>query len=374
MSDDKKVVWILGAGFSRSLGGPLFSELFTRESLEIIFDTYNPDQPIHQAFDLIVRLYLCGAGTVPLSERTKKYARIASSNHWDNSEHFIDKLNFAAKSDPITSEYKLFEKRLHEVRKTLKISTYTDFRSLVVPATKLLAAECSAFLENNPRTNEKWLPYKRWASLLNSNHTIISFNYDCVLEKLRDRIHHENGNETIFIPTPTEVHKGNVSKDKAIVYKLHGSVDWFRDMDEIRHLRDYPATDKHFLAVNDLALATPGPSKQELIKDTHLGSVWDKASQAIEAAKAIVFLGYRFPPTDSISRGRILGCIRNNFLTHHREPLIHTVLGSHTANDDSTRLLALLTQIGIVRGSIAQKPMGAEDYIDTLHSFPLGGA
>jgi hypothetical protein len=31
MSPEKKIVWILGAGFSRGLGGPLFSEMFDAE-------------------------------------------------------------------------------------------------------------------------------------------------------------------------------------------------------------------------------------------------------------------------------------------------------------------------------------------------------
>jgi hypothetical protein len=40
MSDGKKVVWIVGAGFSCSLGAPLLAESFSPEALQNVLATY----------------------------------------------------------------------------------------------------------------------------------------------------------------------------------------------------------------------------------------------------------------------------------------------------------------------------------------------
>jgi hypothetical protein len=60
----------------------------------------------------------------------------------------------------------------------------------------------------------------------------------------------------------------------------------------------------------------------------------------MEKAEAIVFVRYRFPPTDAEARGRLLGAIRKN--RKHRILAIHTVLGPNTSSDDSRRLRGLL--------------------------------
>ena len=43
---------------------------------------------------------------------------------------------------------------------------------------------CSVFLQHAETSGEKWGPYIRWASKLRPSDTIITFNYDLVLEKL----------------------------------------------------------------------------------------------------------------------------------------------------------------------------------------------
>ena len=46
MATEPKIVWIVGAGFSRSLGAPLLADLFSRESCETVADYYaNPSRP-----------------------------------------------------------------------------------------------------------------------------------------------------------------------------------------------------------------------------------------------------------------------------------------------------------------------------------------
>jgi hypothetical protein len=54
-------------------------------------------------------------------------------------------------------------------------------------ARRLVAAECAAFLQHVDPTREQWRPYRRWAASLTPNDTVVTFNYDRVLEMLHDQ-------------------------------------------------------------------------------------------------------------------------------------------------------------------------------------------
>jgi hypothetical protein len=107
-------------------------------------------------------------------------------------------------------------------------------------------------------------------------------------------------------------------------------------------------------------------------------------------ADAIVFVGYRFPPSDSAARRKLYEAIVNN----SREFLhVHTVLG-HDVNDPYTRrLLGLLDAALVSRNTrlrttgtprmrefvtrfgrqdrVIAHPLYAQDYFDTFELFEL---
>ncbi len=56
-----------------------------------------------------------------------------------------------------------------------------------------------------------------------------------------------------------------------------------------------------------------------------LGGLWSGAEQEIENASAVVCVGYRFPPTDSLARRKIINAIEANFAASVL--CLHTVLG-----------------------------------------------
>lgn len=82
---------------------------------------------------------------------------------------------------------------------------------------------------------------------------------------------------------------------------------------------------------------------------------------AVTHADAIALLGYRFPPTDSLSRMRLLSAIRAN--QNSRVP-ISVVLGPVTTSPDAQRLRSLLLATG--KQDVRLFPMGAEDFIGIL--------
>lgn len=359
MSDDRKVVWILGAGFSRSLGGPLLSDLFTLESQDRIFSTYDFRDEEELYFKAITRAYWYGLKNESiLSEKAKaelaEYTTIRE-NLWEHSEEFLERLDIAAESEESRAAFVLFKKIFALVANRTFADSQKKLLSVRTYAKKLFAAECDMFLDNNPASGERWIPYKYWAGRLNPNDTVLTFNYDKVLEKLKQSVRNNN----IMIPTPTEVNKNDYDRNKTLVYKLHGSINWYRDNEEIHHIDNYPESNAYFLSINDLAIATPGSSKQMLVQKTHLGLLWKKAVDTITGADIIIFLGYRFPPTDSYSRELILSHIKNRT----RPPEIYTVLGRDINHEDSVGLRALLRRAGIPSGAIEQIPLRAEEYI-----------
>src|SRR5205823_2681786 len=89
---------------------------------------------------------------------------------------------------------------------------------------------------------------------------------------------------------------------------------------------------------DELSIAAPGPSKQSLSAGA-FQPYWEQAMEALRTASAIVFVGYRFPPTDAEARERLLGAIRENTQEYLA---VHTVLGPSTNSDDSRRLSGLV--------------------------------
>jgi len=66
------------------------------------------------------------------------------------------------------------------------------------------------------------------------------------------------------------------------------------------------------------------------------------ATAALKTADAIVFVGYRFPPTDSAARRILIDAIGENDKQHI---VLHTVLGPKVHDDQTERLKAMLRAV-----------------------------
>jgi hypothetical protein len=343
----RRVVWILGAGFSKSLGGPLLGDLLRRDCLRTLGAVFPRDEfpELHGALpEAVVWLYHYGRG-FPDGRRPTRVWEAAGELLWRDAEEFLDVVDAAAASrknaarSNIEAILRLHKEDLFGNGASLPEST--DIRGM---ARRLIAAECSAFLRGAELGLEPWGPYKRWAThLVEDRDHIITFNYDVVLEHLCTT----TSRMAVVLPNTPDS-----GQENARILKLHGSVNWqriapglfeARGLDHCICCRCIPA---------DLAIATPGRTKAEHAKD--FSKLWTLAENALRDADAVVFLGYRFPPSDAEARARILEAIRG------KTRYTHTVLGPDVRSADSARLSALLDHVGMV---IRQQPLYVEDFL-----------
>jgi hypothetical protein len=232
-------------------------------------------------------------------------------------------------------------------------------------ARRALAIECSFFLRGADPTTERWLPYLSWARAMNGEDTIVSFNYDRVLELLKDKFAADTNHYGVIVPSVARANAVSEARQLryAPVLKLHGSVDWV-----IRN-GDIMADPNPDLALtcesgNEIVLAVPGPDKAALrTRSTGISVLWDAAQQAVRQAGKIVFLGYRFPVTDAFARVYFLKAIRTAAKAATLNS-IEIVLGPDEHHPDVERMKGLLSfACRGQRVKIHVLPLCVEDYL-----------
>jgi len=352
MAGRELTVWVLGAGFSRPLGGPLLTDLFSEgleSQIEVsfgdkLFTTNDTRDPCRQA----IFLYRYGTGREHSFFPGGKSVRPIYM--WPDAEAFLVQLETASRQGKTSSRY---QSLVAATRKALGEPTIDiDISHMLATAKRWTAAECSLFLQNVDIDDENWGPFRRWARHLSRDtsriHTIITFNYDRVLEMLAS----DGGFEVLL---PTDFHGRDCGE--TIVLKLHGSVDWKRS--DGKYHRDQ----NEFFAIesplDQLAIATPGRAKSELSQE--LGPLWSMAERALSKANRIVFVGYRFPESDAEARGRFLRAINEN----HDARSLEIVLGPDVHSPQVERMKALLGRVAGGLQKVVAHPLFAEDLLDS---------
>ncbi len=297
--EPEKVVWVLGSGFSRSLGGPLLKDLFSMHTQERIFFRYG-DPPESDVRLIVYKLY---------HERSK---------NWTHAEEFLEHLDLATRD----------EKRRQQVG-TWAAEALRPIapEEILAAAKRIVAAECCEFLSVVEETDERAGPYARWAKRLSPADTVITFNYDAVLEKLAwSKFHvvtapiNPGDHETI---TDIEMNK------KALLLKLHGSVMWNRGSDG-RILCGNKSDLERAVTLEDPVIAIPGRAKKESAGG-EFKAIWTQAARALREAQRIIFLGYGWPPSDAEARRMLFDALECN---DSQELHVHLVLGGNTVVTD----------------------------------------
>lgn len=326
------VVWILGAGFSVPLGGPTLASLFSAHAyahLEAVY--HSGDGPLGDARRVVLgaaatiarRLYLAGSrddhGAITAADR-RENRRATFAGMWGDAEDFLDTLETAALAPDgaLSRRLKRVADRLMSPGNAPPIPEIRD------AARRMLAIECSSFLLEASPDSERWEPYRVWRDELMSDanvHTVVTFNYDLVLETLG------------FQNWVTLPHAA--TGEASCLLKLHGSVNWKKGLNGERISIE---SDPHFVATctdEQLAIAPPGPSKATIVKE-EFEELWKLAERRLQQATAVFFVGYRFPPTDSTARRRILRAIPSSGCG------LNIVLGPADPHGDVARLCGLL--------------------------------
>jgi hypothetical protein len=372
---EKRVVWVLGAGFSKPLGGPLLPQLLSRrleKEIQARFPSSDANAPysrVHAQPTAIVRnLYEYGLS----DERLRSPASISHKmNLWAHAEEFIDYLDTALEPPPKDGANP-HAVLLTQIVREVSGSNGPSLPQLQAAARRIVAAECCAFLQNvNPRS-ERWQPYRTWLRSLRPSDTIVTFNYDRVIETLCDAqdadASHNRGSPSCVMPlVPSRMDDPGVWSGCCPLLKLHGSVDWKRTTQPPNPRALFEATADPVFALTcedeEIAIATPGPSKFEASRE--FVDVWSVAESALSRADAIVFVGYRFPETDADAREKLLQSIGANRARHLA---IHIVLG-HLGHD-SIRLRALLRYVAGRNGRDESGPRYQTPNF-LVHSHPL---
>jgi len=322
--------WVIGAGFSVPLGGPVLRQLLTKASLERMRFRY-PKSWLADA--------LCDTCVEVLQEGIK-------GEHWTNAEDYIAALgSYDSRVAAAVASMcpKAYEQRPpHDKRPT-------DFMlTLWTYARELVAAQCMNFLEESQDDSESWLPYDRWAKRVASDDVIISFNYDEVVENAFGRIE-----SALFTPNPRRGDAIPSKLGQPVLVKLHGSVT-FRDTIHPGE-EDSIATLHH----NPPFLAVPGLSKSN-DSVTDFEDMWEFASAALAKAESVAIIGYSCPKSDEMAKAMLLDTLASNW----NEPLVDIALGPNSS--DAERLVTLLAATKI---SARNSSLWAQDY---LTAFGVG--
>jgi hypothetical protein len=348
------ITWVLGSGFSRALGGPLLSDLFTdaaKWKREICFPQ-DKFPILHDKFSqAALRLYKYGLG----NERGSVAA-------WSNPEDFLDQLDDAADLGASSTQWKNLLKLL-EASHTA--ATVHDISKISESARRIMAAECSAFLvDNEPQQEgmmrERWFPYLRWARDLAHSDVVITFNYDLVL----DLLNQQTKNLAFRLPlTKDEVSdfdQRRQREEKTLVLKLHGSVNWGKK--RIDAESQYRIDEDKFYALtgpaDETVIGSPGPSKRRTM--THLSQLWEQAQWHLQHCDAIVFIGYSFPLTDAIARQWILDAVSEN---EGKKLKAYTVLGQDSPDTNRVEQMLRLSMGVDPSSAVHSYSLYAQDFL-----------
>jgi hypothetical protein len=309
------------------------------------------------SFQQVTAVYSSGAFNPLICEIYDAHRKKEKSpGDWEHAEEFLERLDLAVtKKGASLERFKAICGRTHDVNDGTIPQLHFD-------GLRLLAGEICMFTKDLDSETERMAPYVSWANMLEPQDVVITFNYD----RVPDLVEKREGKPPLSVPLP---HEADQDSKGPIVLKMHGSVDWRR-----KGMATEKGAPEEVLAcgsVRGMAIATPGPTKQEMI--TGKGpfvDIWKRAEQAIRGSAAIVFCGYRMPPTDARTKQWLIDALRESAakfdLADKMLKLpIHTVLGPDLSHEHSQRLKGLLLSLD-PRIAVKQWPLGAEDFLGLI--------
>lgn len=246
---------------------------------------------------------------------------------WDNPEEFLAFLDLAAATSDAA--------RNRATRTLYAKLTQRAAQEMGAAARRTVVAACHIFADPDDVESEQWEPHRRWANSLTPHDTIVTFNYDLVVEYL-GRHRAEKGGPDFEVPLPHDAVDIAVASRATLVLKLHGSIDWALDGASVTQID--PETlirDEGHVA----AIAAPGRSKVSMSEEI-FRPLWKVAGDRIKSADVIVFVGYGMPASDNRPKRFVMDGIRGRDST--RPLTVRIVLGPDTAATEVRRLEGML--------------------------------
>lgn len=159
--------------------------------------------------------------------------------------------------------------------------------------------------ENPAGTHCKY--HEALVSKLYSGDTILSFNYDCVIDfalkaKAGKRWDAQHGYGHPVANGFEHWHdhngKGRISQTPIKLLKMHGSLNWDRNHGNDLHLRELP----YETANRSRQEVVPPVWNKRVSGDPILSDVWKESRKALRRGPVLIVVGYSVPDTDLLSQ------------------------------------------------------------------------
>lgn len=157
----------------------------------------------------------------------------------------------------------------------------------------------------NATTSQSCTHHDKIAGLLHAQDCIISFNYDCVMDRaLRDKANRrwdpDKGGYGFLVTSGATVwrkhSRGHPVNTSIRLLKMHGSLNWRRESSSSISLVADPSK------VSDLSQSIIPPTWFKNLTDFPYADVWKTARREVRSSRIIVVIGYSAPATDLFSR------------------------------------------------------------------------
>lgn len=350
-------VYILGAGFSKPLGCPLFTELFAASYNRVVPHLDFRENPGGWILGRIVQ------------DLPSIYNRLNDISGSTNAEQFLE-LCDSARLPQYNWFTNAFIKSLVWLESAYKDADLpwdeNDVFELGIIGTRIrLALETNHMVTSTPDASERWIPYMEWFRGLGKSDTIISLNYDLLVETAATKTDRAFPGRNFIAKEDVRSVDDFLAQNMEhltlpLLCKLHGSVDWVLRNDTA-FVKRYSIYD-YFEGLPPL-LGTPGAGKRSLSGGC-LKKVWSTAVERLREAHVISIVGCSLPETDNDFRIKLLDSI---IKSTGNLKVINIVLGQPTPH--SQRARAILEQAiklnNLVGKSIKVKllPIYAQDYL-----------
>lgn len=392
MSDSDSICYIIGAGFSCSFGVPLLNDLFS-EKVKSRIDAYYRGKTKDSGYITTTNekpQYTlpstdhkdCARGVSLIYEdfKTAFLGRLKNTGKndfdlglppWANAEEFSEwldqSINFEQFSQVIQTRPDLFRTPFYQDKNhNPSIDKLKDYIRFSIAVACSYSYDDELFQRDTFINLERVSPYLRFLEQLRKQDSVISFNYDLIVEKC-DQLSKKNGVSRITQVVPKMIENNNTSK----LYKLHGSVNWVEENNSITpiSIEDFNVAKlvTEVISGNKIAIGIPGKNKTDFT--TRFKTLWDDAKNRLQKASTIVFIGYRFPQSDANAKRELLSTIENSESLKN----IHVVLGDNVNSIDCNRLEGLLKWALRKRSVEIHKPfkITEKQNPEMVHSEPV---
>ena len=332
-----KHVYILGAGFSRPLGGPLFNNLLTMEYWKSHSEKIGLAAEMRDCLELLHR-----PGTRPIDEALGLSSRL-------NAEELIALLEWCYLNPNSIRSKLVYEPFPVIAAKIMSLKDTGRFlRKVYMDLKRLVACQCNTFTQHLEAETDLVAPYVAWLKNLTPRDTIVSFNYDTAVESIA---------QTCGIVFPKEV--GCYATNTPHLMHVHGCVNWVLGGDDKITYREYA-----YSKVVNLSIGLPGIAKARITENDQIRLLWDSMKHALSDADVISIIGYSMPATDNMARQAILDSLR----TGQR---VNLVLGndSFTAGRMQSLIQPIVGTNSLGVSRIVDMKMYAQDYLPNVNRY-----